>query len=237
MIDHQRLWRTLRRFATTLSRAEDLATAVEDLGTEMIAILGVAGAGLMLEDADGHLRFVSASDPLLDALERLQIELGEGPCLLAYRTADDVIAADIAADDRFPAFGPRAAEAGLAAVYSFPVFVDDVVVGALNLYDDDAAALDTDQVEAAHALSGIAATYVLHLAEVDAQRTLNDQLSHALHSRIVIEQAKGYVAARLGIGIEEARERLRKHARDNQRKLREVAEDVVAGRTDLEALT
>lgn len=237
MINHERLWQTLGRFATTLYKADDLVSAVEELGSEMAAILGVAGAGVMLEDGDGNLRFVSASDPVLDALERLQVELGEGPCLLAYRTGEDIIVDDLATDPRFPRFGPRGVEAGMAAVYSFPVRVDDLTAGALNLYDDDARSLDVAQIEAAHALANIAATYVLHLAEVDAQRELNDQLSHALHSRVVIEQAKGFVAARLDVSVEEARELLRRHARDNQRKLREVAEDVVAGRFDLGALT
>ncbi|MBW3663870.1 MAG: GAF and ANTAR domain-containing protein [Actinobacteria bacterium] len=237
MIDYERLWRTLTRFTSVLSRAEDLESALAELGEEITAILGVAAAGLMLEDADGHLRFLGASDPALDALERLQIELSEGPCLLAYQSGEDVISTDLGADERFPRFGPRGVEAGLAAVYSFPVRVDDVVVGALNLYDRDARKLDDEQIEAAHALSGIAASYVAHLAELDAQRELSEQLSHALHNRVVIEQAKGYVAAQLSIPVEEARELLRGYARHHRVRLRDVADDIVRGRLDAGTLT
>lgn len=237
MVDYERLWRMLARFTSVLSRAEDLESALSELGDEMVAILSVAAAGLMLEDPDGHLRFLGASDPVLDALERLQIELDEGPCLLAYRTGEDVISTDLGRDDRFPRFGPRGVEAGMASVYSFPVRVEDVVVGALNLYDRDARTLDDEQVEAAHALSGIAASYVVHLAEMDAQRELNEQLSHALHHRVVIEQAKGYVSAKLSITVEEARELLRAYARHHRVRLRDVADDIVRGRLDVGTLT
>lgn len=235
-VDHGQLSRVLRDFAATLVGIYDLDEVLSKLGEDIAAVVGVAGAGVMVEGGDGELHFVSASNEVLRELERLQIEHGEGPCLLAYRTGETVIAADLAEDERFPEFGPRAIEAGMRSVYSFPLSFGKDTVGALNLYDDAASGLDGERLEACRTLADVATIYLLHSREVEADKQLSAQLEHALGSRVPIEQAKGFVAASRGIHTDEARDLLRDFARRNQLKLRDVAQAVVAGELDVDEL-
>lgn len=235
-MNYEQLWRVLERFASTLVGQRDLESVFEDLGAEMRAALGVSGAGVMLEEEQGVLRFRSASDPVLKELERLQIELDEGPCLLAFRTGEPVIAADLSQDRRFPAFGPKAIDAGMASVYSFPMRFDDEIVGAVNLYDRDPRPLTQEQIEVGETLADVATSYLLHAAEVDQLRGTTRQLQHALQSRVVVEQAKGFVAALAGVDVDEAKEWLRSYARRNQTRLNEIARRVMAREIPLDDL-
>src|SRR5688572_17075748 len=98
---------------------------LDTLCDEIVEVLGCSGAGVMLEDQSGDLRFVAASDEKVREIEALQIELGEGPCMHAYRSGDIVVISDLITDGRFPAFSARARDAGMASVQSFPLRADD----------------------------------------------------------------------------------------------------------------
>lgn len=229
-MDYQLLADTLRRFAGTLVQEYDLEEVLVDLSPSICRILDVHGAGVMLEQDDGHLHMISTSDPLLRRLEQLQVELDEGPCLLAYRTGQPVQVPDLRHDARFPRFGTKAADAGMLAVYSYPMRHDGLTLGALNFYRTGTGTLDGDEQRAGAALADVASAYLLH-ARSDARSGLvTSQLQQALDSRVPIEQAKGYVAARLDVGVDEAFALLRDHARSRNRRLHEVARDVVARR-------
>ena len=199
-VDHQNFWRVLDRFAGTLVARFELDDVLETLGRDIRDVLGVAGAGVMLGDDDGNLRFTSTSDGVLHELEGLQIELDEGPCLLAYRSGEIVVAADLGDDDRFRKFGPRAVEEGMVAVYSFPMHMEDDVFGALNLYRGEAGAFTDDQIDVGQTFANVATSYLANARDSEQQDLLTKQLQHALNSRVVIEQAKGYV-----VGVHAAR--------------------------------
>ncbi|MPZ86966.1 MAG: GAF domain-containing protein [Nitriliruptorales bacterium] len=236
MIDYAGIGRVLHRLAGTLVQQYDLSDVLDHLGTEITQILAVNGAGVMLEDEHQHLRLTSTSDRVLQRLEDLQIELQEGPCLLAYQTGEHVIVADIGADERFPRFGSLARDAGMAAVYSFPLRLQDKVVGALNLYRDTPGQFDPEQIEVGQTLADVATAYLVHAEDVQRSAVLNRQLQHALDSRVVIEQAKGFVAARLDTRPDLAFEALRRYARQHGVKLRSVSQDVLERRLSVEAI-
>jgi GAF domain-containing protein len=103
------------------------------------------------------------------------------------------------------------------------------VIGALNLFHFDAGEMREDDVEAAQALADVATIAILqHRATLEAQ-VLNQQLQHALNSRVVIEQAKGMIAERAGLNMELAFSALRNYARDHNLRLVDVAEAVTGG--------
>lgn len=233
-MDHERFAAVLRRFAGTLVQDYALQDVIVRLSSEIQAVLDVRGAGVMLSGEDGRLRFVSSSDPVLEHLEALQIELEEGPCLLAFRTGEPVMADDLLADTRFRTFAPRAAAVGMRAVYSFPLRHQGTSIGALNFYREDASSLDEEARRAGEILADVATAYILHAREDDRSRMLAAQLQGALDSRVVIEQAKGFLAARLDVSVDEAFRLLRTYARSQGAHLRMVATDVLARRIGMD---
>ncbi len=237
MIDHARLTHLLRRFAGTLVGEYELEEVLARLGEDIAGILGAAGAGAMMADEGGDLHFVATSDAPLAKLEALQIELGEGPCLLAYLENAPVVASDLADDDRFPRFGPRAVEAGMHAVYSFPMHVMGVTVGALNVYAEHVGGLSEEAVGLGQTFADVATIYVLHDRDLAERDELTSGLRKALESRVVVEQAKGYLAAQTRMEPDPAFELLRRHARSNNLRAREVARAVLRGELTVSDLT
>jgi GAF domain-containing protein len=236
VMDRDRLLQVLMTLPDALRREYDLRELMGTFGDDVAEILGVAGAGVMLEDEGGHLRFVAASDPLLRELEHLQIELDEGPCLLAYRTGDEVMVSDLNDAPDFSAFAGKALGAGLRSVFSIPLIDHGRTLGALNFYDTDVRELSDEARKVARTLAGVATAYLSHARQLSEFRTENVQLSHALESRVMVEQAKGYLAAKLGIGPDDAWERIRERARADQRRAHDVARDVVRGDVDIDGM-
>lgn len=231
-VDHRAFWKVLEHLAGTLVHRYELLDVLEALGGQIRDVLGVAGTGVMLRDDNGDLRFISTSDQVLGELERLQIALDEGPCLLAVHSGGIVLAEELRNDQRFPRFGPRATAAGMGAVYSFPMAVDDAVFGALNLYSAAPGPLSGEQIEVGATFADVATCYLINARDMEQNRQLARELQHALHSRVVIEQAKGYVTATLKVEPEDAFELLRNYSRRHQIKARVVARALVHG--DLE---
>ena len=160
----------------------------------------------------------------------------EGPCLDCYRTGEPVLNQDLAsASGRWPLFAPEALAAGFESVHALPMRLRGAVIGALNLFHVDPGPMRPADITAAQAMADVATIAVLqHRASVEAQ-IINEQLSHALNSRVIIEQAKGMLSERAGIDVDEAFGQLRRHARNHNRQLVEVAEDVLDGRLSREA--
>lgn len=236
MVDESAAFALLQRFARTLVHQYDLDEVLSDLAGDLKKVLDVAGAGVMLADVDDNLRFVSSSDDVLTRLEDLQIELDEGPCLRAYKTAERVLATDLRDDERFPNFGPRAVKEGMVAVFSYPLHYEEQVFGALNLYRGEAGNLDEQQQELGAAFSDISTLYLMHGSDDERREQVNSQLQGALDSRVIIEQAKGFLAAACDLSPSDGFEVMRRYARGNGRKLREVASEIVERRLTVDEL-
>jgi len=166
----QPLTKVLIEFAHTLGTDFPIQTILDHLVTRIVELLPVTGAGVMLMGADQGLHFVAASDETVLAIESLQNELIEGPCFDAYHSGQAVAAVDLGADERFPHFSPRASAAGLAAVFSFPLRLEDRCLGALDLYRDVAGPLTGQDLQMAQVLADIAAGYLVSAqARADAE--------------------------------------------------------------------
>jgi GAF domain-containing protein len=229
MVDHQRLSDVLIEFARRPVGDYDVMDILSILCDRTAEVLPIDGAGVMLTGEDGHLRFVAASDDTVRLIESLQIELGEGPCLYAYRTNEQVMVSDLAGDTRFPRFSPRAMDHGLRAVFSFPMRFEERRVGALNLYRGQPGPFTQDDQFAGQVLADIATTAILDAQTGEQASRLVEQLQQALDSRVVIEQAKGKLSEQLDVSVGEAFEHLRRFARHRGLKLRTCAEQVVSG--------
>jgi hypothetical protein len=194
-----------------------------------VEVLGVAGAGVMLMAERVHQGTVYATDEAIRALEVLQNIAAEGPCIDAYTLGRPVLEPDLAGSGAraWPLLAPGALNAGMLALFSFPLQLDDTSLGALNLYRDRPGHLSADEVADARLLAAMAARDILALQANAAPGSLPAQIGDLSGDRIGIEQATGLVAAQLGIPITEAAHRLRQAAADENRHLADVARDIV----------
>lgn len=190
----------------------------------------MTGAGIMLMSSDVPHGSLCTTNEMSELIEQLQYELGEGPCIDAYHQDKPVLEPDLArpSTPRWSAFAPPAIEAGVRAVFGFPLQVGAVRLGALNLCRDRPGPLSDDQHADALVMAAVAAQAVLVLQSGAPPQTLAIELDAGADFHYVVHQASGMVAAQLDVTVAQAVVRLRAHAFGNDRPLTEVAKDVVA---------
>jgi GAF domain-containing protein len=194
-----------------------------------VDVLGVAGAGVMLMAERAHQGTIYATDPTIQTLEELQNVAAEGPCIDAYTLGRPVLEPDLAgAGVRvWPLLAPGAMRAGMRALFSFPLALDDTCLGALNLYRGQPGHLTVDELHDARLMAAMAAREILALQADAAPGTLPPQIADLSGDRMGIEQATGMVAAQLDVSVVDAARRLRQIAAAQGRHLADVASDVI----------
>lgn len=192
-------------------------------------MLPVTGVGVMLMAERTHQGTLYATDERIQQLEDLQNAAGEGPCIDSYRLGRPVLEPDLAGQGRqtWPRLAEAALEAGMAALFSFPLQLDEASVGALNLYRVRPGPLTTEQVADGRLFAAMVTREVLTMQAEAIPGALPSQISDLSGDRSRIEQATGMVAAQLAVPIGEAGRRLREHADSLDRSLAEIAQDVV----------
>ena len=221
------LFDVLKRFASTLAHTYDVADALYELTEHAVEVLTATSAGVSLADADGALKFVTASSEAAGDLELVQQESQQGPCHQAFATATAVVVTDIAETTRWPVYRSKAQDVGLRAVAGIPLTTGDRHLGAINIYSNVPREWTPADISTASVLADMATSYVVHASELAKAQRINEQLHQALTSRIIIEQAKGLIAGERGVQVDDAFELLRKHARRNNASLSSVADAVV----------
>ncbi len=219
--------------ADTLVDEYDVVDVLTALTERCVDLLGVSAAGVMLVSSRGDLRLVASSSETMRVLELFELQAQQGPCLDAFHTGEATEHENLrAGSGRWPEFSAAALEAGFQSIFAIPLRLRDTTIGALNLFSVDMAPMDERDVIVARAFADLATISVLrHRVTAEAQ-VLNEQLSGALTSRIVIEQAKGVIAERTGTDMAEAFGRLRRYARANNLLLTDVAQAAIAGTLD-----
>lgn len=216
---------TLSRFATALVDEAEPGEMLHELTVQTSAALGLSGAGVSLARADA-VQFVTAHGRSIAELERLQEEHG-GPGAEALHTRKPVVAGRIAAlGSRWPDYVRKATEIGVAAVAAIPMNADRGLA-VLDLYHEHDHEWTPDEIAVGQLFGEITTACLLHAAAVARAERIARHLQGALDSRVIIEQAKGIVAAERGVSVDQAFLLLRKHANDHQATLRAVAEAVV----------
>jgi GAF domain-containing protein len=228
-MDRQLLAETFVELTDTMITDFDVIDFLHVLTGRSAELLDVAAAGLLLADPRGELHVVAASSEAARVLELFQLQADQGPCLDCYRSGQPVTSPDLTADQRWPRFAAAAAGAGFIAVQALPMRLRDHVIGALNLFRAAPGAFDPASVRIGQALADVATIGLLHERTMRRSDTLNEQLQAALNSRVIIEQAKGKLAERLGTDMNQAFTILRDHARNTNQRLSDVARDFVDG--------
>ncbi|MFG2819688.1 GAF and ANTAR domain-containing protein [Kitasatospora sp. NPDC048365] len=207
----------------------DLAELLDRIAGYCVTLCSAGGAGIVVVDRTGALRDVAYSSEAVRALERRQVEAGEGPCVDCVRLGRPVIEPDLsAADVRWPLFAPAGRQAGFNSVRALPLQVRDTTVGALNLFDVGSAGTGSEDLRAAQVFADLAVLAVLHHRQLDLEAA-GENISHALADRSLIERAKGMLAEAGGIEMDEAFDRLAAHARRNVQGPTETAAALVSG--------
>jgi GAF domain-containing protein len=222
--------RTLVELADTLVDDFDVVELLTLLTDRCVEVLDVAAAGLMLVSPGGDLRVMASSSDAMRVLELFELQSEEGPCPDAYRTGKPIVNRRLAAvGGRWPRFAPMALEAGFRSVHALPMHLRDMTIGALNLFRADEGGLEEADILAAQAFADVATIAILQHRVAAEAKVVNQQLHSALNTRIVIEQAKGVVAERGGLDMEQSFSRLRNHARSHNLRLVDVAQSVIDG--------
>src|SRR6478672_10496999 len=228
-MDGQLLSETFVELTDTMVADFDVIDFLHVLTSRSVELLNASAAGLLLADPRGELRVVAASSEAARLLELFQLQSDQGPCLDCFRSGRPVAAASLGADRRWPRFAAAAGQAGFSAVQALPMRLRDQVIGALNLFRDTPGAFDPASVRIGQALADVATIGLLHERSMRRSDTLNEQLQTALNSRVIIEQAKGKLAERLGIDVSQAFTILRDQARNRNQRLSDLARAFVDG--------
>jgi GAF domain-containing protein len=224
----------LADFTAVLADDPSADAVLRRLGDQCTELLPVHGVGVLLRTEVGGLEAATASSEAGMAAERLEADLGEGPCSLAVASGEQVLVPDLEAEvERFPRFAPAALEVGIRSVHGLPMTVRSESIGSLNIIALEPLALSADEVAAAQLLADVAIALLANARRLEASETLARQLQTALDSRVLIEQAKGVLSERHGISLQDAFERIRRHARTGRQKVGEVAQGVLRGELEL----
>ena len=191
------------------------------------AIPTCSAVSVTVVDDDGNYATAAASHELASEIDALQYELYEGPCIDSLRTGDEHHIADLGSDERWPGFRDRALHLGLTSVVTLPLVAGGAVIGALNIFADGHDGFCDQDIEVARTIASPAAVTLANGRAYRQATRLAEQLEEAMTSRVIIEQAKGILVVTRRCDPDQAFEMLREASQRSNRKLRDVAGELV----------
>jgi transcriptional regulator with GAF, ATPase, and Fis domain len=233
-----RVARVFVSLADTMIDDFDLAEFLHMLVDQCVELLEVDAAGVLLADQRGGVRMAAASSEKAELLELFAADTKGGPCVECVRTGEPVSSRDLAAEtDRWPRYAVAAELCGYRAVHALPMRLRREVIGALSLLNTGPVPADSTSADLGQALADVATIGILQQRTIDHGEILTEQLQTALTTRVVLEQAKGMLAAHSGtLTPEDAFTALRGYARTNHERLSDLARKVVDGTADVNAI-
>jgi GAF domain-containing protein len=233
-----RLLEAVAGIADTLGDGFDVAGFLHALVHRCVEILDVDAASALLPGEPGWPPAIVGTDERARRLELLQLRSGEGPGVTAFRTGIPVsLLTGIGPATRWPVFAAAAAQARFTAVDAVPMRLRGEVIGTLGLFHARGGPLPADRRRIARTIAGVATIGLLQQRAISRKATLAAQLQETLSTRVVVEQAKGFLAERLGIDVATAFAILRRYARSRDLELGDVARSVIEGRKSPEELS
>lgn len=237
MTREQQIIETFVELADTTVDDFDVVEFLHRVVEHCVALLGCEEAGILLGDAAGALRVMASSSERSEALELMQAQNDEGPCFECFHRSAPVFSEDLVSDPRWPKFAPAAVSRGFNAVQAVPMRVRGDTVGALNLFRAETGRLDAEDMGLGQGLADLAAVSLTQERAVREAHGVVHQLQGALDSRVIIEQAKGVLAERANVSVDQAFARLRDYARGSNRRLSDIARELIDGEIDPASLT
>ncbi|MCZ3386287.1 MAG: GAF and ANTAR domain-containing protein [Actinomycetia bacterium] len=233
MSREQRLARVFVELADTLIAEFDVIDLMQTLADRSVELLHADAAGLMLADQRGRLRVIASSEEAAQLLEIFELQNSEGPCLDCFLSGQPVVNLEAETmQTRWPNFWPRCAAAGYRSVHALPMRLRDEVIGAINLFSHSASKMSTDDMVVGQAFADVATIGLLQERAVQEKPMLAEQLQSAHNSRVIVEQARGVLAERAGVSVDQAFTTMRTYARTNGLGLTSVASQVIDGSLD-----
>ncbi|MFF2243865.1 GAF and ANTAR domain-containing protein [Arthrobacter sp. NPDC058130] len=212
----------------TLVADYDVLDLLHALVEASVDLLDATAAGLLIADPHGDLQVLASTSEESQLVEILQLQAGEGPCVECYQTGTPVVLEDIASlEGQWPDFQAAALSQGFRSVQAVPMRVHGKTIGAMGLFGRNPGALTREDSAIGQALADVATISILQERTIRESALVNEQLQQALNTRVLIEQAKGVIAYRSRVDMEDAFRRLRSFARSNNQSLRETASQVI----------
>jgi GAF domain-containing protein len=206
---------------------EPLSDVLQQVADTATVALHADATGLTLLYPDGKARTAVYTSELATTVDQAQYDADRGPCLEAFRTKSRLWVADTATDDRWPEFAAAAQREGVSSSLSLPLVVANEGIGALNLYSRERDHFAGEEVDDGALYASQAAVALANAQAYWEQATLAENLATAMESRATIEQAKGIIMASTKCGPDEAFTLLRQQSQYENRKLRDVATEIV----------
>ncbi|MEV0123086.1 ANTAR domain-containing protein [Streptomyces sp. NPDC050703] len=225
---------TFIELADTLVADFDVIDFLHQLTVRCCDIFAVADVAVLLAYPGPDLYSPAPCDPSPTLRRLLDTALTGGPALDAYQDSVTVSPGNLAhshshshSRSGWQDFTPLAREAGYTYASAVPLRLREETIGSLLLLRATDSPLPADDLAMAQAFADAATIGLLHARSLRHSESVNEQLSNALHSRITIEQAKGFLAAKHNISLTDAFATLRRHARHHRLLLTHVALSVV----------
>ena len=225
-VDPQALAASLRRLSEE-SGPSSLRDSLRRVVESCVHVFGVSGSGIMLADDESALRYAVSSGAAAQALERAQLETGEGPCVDTFVLDDAVTTRDLVADGRWPTLVRALGSLEVHGMTGVPVHLSGIVVGSLDVYLDRAHRWRDEELQALRRFGQVIDSLIEAAVRAHHTGELAEQLNYALDHRVPIERGVGYVMARDGVGHTEAFQRLRAASRASRRKIGDVAAELL----------
>jgi GAF domain-containing protein len=227
----------LSELTASLIDRHDPDTVLRLVTAACTRLLSAAATGVMLTDPRGGIRVVSASDERSRFVELLQTQVDEGPCVDCIKDGVTVVAADVAADDRWPAFRPALLDAGYRAVHAIPMRLDGQVVGGLNLLYSEPTELEPWRHRLAEVLSALAVLGLSQETGPARVHRLTERTLTTLNDGVHLAHAVGLVAGTLDVGVDDARNLVVDYAREHGSSVPAIAKALTNGELDPAAVS
>lgn len=228
-IDRDALDQSLDRLSRLTPDTVELADLLEEIVRSVNLVFDITGAGILMADGSRVLRSITSGDQAGKVLERVQEQLGEGPCIDSYFNDQQVSSGDVRTDPRWPRFTAAVVPHGIHAVLGMPVRIGGGPVGTLNVCSDTPRAWTPTELDAITSYARVLENMLLAGSIAHRNDRLARDLQYALDYRIPIERAVGYLMAVHKIEPAGAFELLRRAARDSRRRVADLAGEVLAG--------
>ena len=226
----QLLATTFVELADTLVADFEIVDFLHTLATRSVELLDVDAAGIMLADQDGGLHVMASSAEEARLLELYELQSDEGPGLDCFRSGRPVTRDDLAAmTASWPAFTEQLRGLGFHSAQALPMRLRAETIGALDLFRLEPGRPSEADLRIGQAMADVATVGLIQERAIAASEQLAGQLQTALTSRIQLEQAKGVLAQRTGLPIDQAFQLMRDYARSRRRRLSDVAAHIING--------
>lgn len=232
--------------ADTLSDDFDLAQFLADLAERCVRLLAVDAAGLLLADSQDRLHAEATAEAAAESVTEsdttaptlaaahlaalFELDAESGPSAHAFATAATLADLDLSsAETPWPQFALAAMATGFTEAHALPLRLRGTVIGVLSLLCVQPGGLSTADAGLAQGFADVATIGILSRRGLHQAEVLTAQLKTALTSRVIIEQAKGMLAERLQVRIDQAYELMRGHARSHNQPVAQIAREVTEG--------